>query len=238
MDYNFLSNLSLEQLVQLKKCLLEDNDNKGLLTEIDKAVSYKTFCYRDFCSDRLPNYRKENEEYYLELAKQINLRDVPFLCDSLNARIVNNFPCPRFYLDDNYSLFCLENWFKEILNMYRREGGYNTYNYIKNYIYYLLLNDSNVGVEDIFKQYEEKKLLAKEHVSEIASYLYEYLKNIDGLYLSIGRQGIANTARRTNNSVPLSPYQEKLVSAVAFGTSYEKLEDRNYEDSKRLLFIK
>jgi len=229
--------MDLTQLEQLKKSLIEDNDNKILLAELDKVISYKDFCYRYFCVDRIPNYRKENEEYYLELAKQITLGDVPFLCDSLNAR-VNKFPFPRFYLEDNDSLFYLENWFKDTYNIYHRDGGYNTYNYIKNYIYYLLLNNSNISKKDTFEQYEDKKLLAKEHIAEIASYLYEYLKNVDGLYLSIGRQGIANTARRTNNSAPLSPYQEKLVSAVAFGTSYEKLEARDYEDCKRLLFVR
>lgn len=148
------------------------------------------------------------------------------------------FLIPRFRLEDNESLYDLENWFNVARHRYDREGGYNTYNYIKNYIYSLLLGDTYVSKEEVFKQYDEKCLLAKERIVEIASYLYDYLKNVDGLHLSIERQGIANTTRRTNNSRPLSPYQERLVKAVAFGTSYEKIKARNYEDCKRLLFVR
>lgn len=192
---------------------------------------------RNFLVEDLSNYREENEEKYLEIIKNIKINSLPFLCNSLNDRTVNIFPIWRFMTEDNYSLFYLEIFYKEPYNTYHREGGFNTYNYIKDYIYGLLLSNSNLSAEDVFYQYDEKMKLVSYNIAEVAAYLYEYMKNVDGIKFSVGRQGLANTARRINRNAPLSSYQEKLVQAVAFGISYEKLEARDYEHTKRLLFI-
>ena len=237
MDYNMLNNMNLSQLQELKNILNTEEGCKLLLKEINRRIPYKELGLREFSSRRLYNYREENVEKYLEIIKNIRINSLPFLCSSLNDRTVNTYPIWRFMAEDNYSLFYLENFYKEPYNTYHREGGFNTYNYIKDYIYGLLLNDSNIGASDVFFQYDKKMKLVGYNIAEVAAYLYEYMKNLDGIKFSVGRQGIANTARRTNRNAPLSPYQEKLVQAVAFGTTYEKLEAGDYEHAKRLLFI-
>ena len=120
---------------------------------------------------------------------------------------------------------------------YREENEEKYLEIILKTIYGLLINNSNLSVQDVFYQYDEKMKIVSQNIAEVAAYLYEYMKNVDGIKFSVGRQGLANTARRTNRNAPLSPYQEKLVQAVAFGASYEKLESGDYEHAKRLLFI-
>ena len=237
MDYNMLNGMNLSQLQELKNILNTEEGCKLLLEEIDRRIPYKELGLKEFSSRRLYNYKEENEEKYLEIIKNIRINSLQFLCSSLSDRTVNTYTIWRFREEDKYSLFYLENFYKDPYNTYHREGGFNTYNYIKDYIYGLLLSNSNISVSDVFYQYDEKMKLVSYNIAEVAAYLYEYMKNVDGIKFSVGRQGLANTARRVNRNAPLSPYQEKLVQAVAFGTSYEKLESRDYEHAKRLLFI-
>ena len=57
------------------------------------------------------------------------------------------------------------------------------------------------------------------------------------LKISTGNVGISATRNRNDMKDSLSLYQRRFVDAVSFGTSCEKLENKNYEDCKRLLFI-
>lgn len=245
MDFKFLNTLSLSELENLKECLLSGKESaNALLEELEKIITYKkglNLGLINYSSDRIPYYKKENEEQCLGLLSEIELKDLQFFASSLNARVVNRHPFFtekfHFVLDDNVSLNVFEDIFKKPYTIYSHEGVYNTYNYIKNYIYYLLLNNSNITKEDIFNEIDYKYFLASKKISDIASYLYELKQQTENSALSIGNKGLGAATKRMECDRPLSQYQQNIVGAVAFGTTAEKLEAGNYEDCKRLLFV-
>lgn len=247
MEMNFLDKLSISELESLK-IYLNGKESAKLLEEINKRIAFKKNLESgliDFSSDRMPYYKEENRKQCIELLKEIKLNELPFLESAMtrDAKGVNLWSfLPLSKIDKNLThdectLLFLENFFKDKDYIEGHEGVYNTLNYIKNYIYYLLINNNNLNKEDIFIDYDDKYKIVTEQISEIANYLYELRKTDIELKLSIGNAGLYNTTKRIDTAKPLSRFQKRFVSAIAFGTSYEKLEKRNYEDCKRLLFI-
>lgn len=245
MEYGFLKKLEIEQLNKLKFSLNSSEDLKKLLCEVDSVLSIKSGIETgeiDFSSDRLSNYKKENEDRCVELLGELTLDDVPFLRGSFSAREVNRMG-PLLNerisnnLSDNFNLLKLDEFFCESHNVYFYEGVYNTLNYVKNQIYYYLLNNSNVSKKELLDGMDYKLELTKKQIADIASYLYEIKKVSSQIKISTGNAGISGTCKRTEKKETLSSYQRRFVQAVAFGTTCEKLENGNYEDCKRLLFI-
>ena len=246
MGYKFLNSLNLDQLEELKVSLSSsDNGLKDLLDEIESVISIRTRIENgviDFSSDRLSNYRKENEGRCIELLSELTLNDVPFLRGAFSAREVNRMgPLLTARIDDNlsdnFNLLTLNEFFSEPYTVFCYEGVYNSLNYVKNQIYYYLLNNSNVSKSELFDGMEYKMELTSKQLADIASYLYEIKKLSSQLKVSTGNAGISGTRKRSDKKDTLSSYQKRFVQAVAFGTTCEKLENGNYEDCKRLLFI-
>ena len=177
MDYKFLKNLSLSELNELK--LVLSSSSNELLDEVLKHITYKEGLQQgviDFSSDRMPYYRCENEGRCIELLDELTLDDVPFLRGAFSAREVNRMGsllCSRISdeLDDNFNLLTLDNFFLEPFAVFSYEGVYNTLNYIKNQIYYCLLNNSNVSKKELTQDMEYKKELTKKQLSDIARYI-------------------------------------------------------------------
>jgi len=243
MDFKFLNTLSLTDLENLKESLLLGNEDKiEVLKEIEKIILYKkdvNLGIINYSSDRMTYYKKENADQCIELLSEIELNDLDFFANSLNARVVNRHPffIERFGItSSNVTLNTFEDIFKYPNNIYSHEGVYNTYNYIKDYIYYLLMNNPNVTKEDIFSKFKDKYNLVAKKIPEIASYLYTLKQQTDNSVLSIGNKGLGTATKRIESERPLTEYQQNIVGAVEFGTTIEKLEDSNYDDCKRLLF--
>lgn len=245
----FLDNLSLTELESLRYYFVNDDTAaKSLIEEIDRKISFKKnidFGLMDFSSDRMPNYREENESRCIELLNEIKLNELDFLVSSMSrdAKGVNAMSClPLTRIDkdlkwDDCTLLSLETFFKDHYQIESHEGVYNTFNYIKNYIYYLLMNSSSLDRDGVFALYDDKFKMVSEQLADIASYLYEMRNDASELKLSIGNAGLYNTTRRVDNSKPLSRFQRRFADAIAFGISYDKLEKRDYEECKRLLFV-
>lgn len=249
MGYDFLDNLSLVDLENLKFSLSVGNvrSNK-LMDEIERKINFKKgleLGIIDFSASRLPNYKVENEEFCLQLLNQIIINELPFL-EAVMGRDAKGVNAMSFLMHsrigeglngDNCSLIKLDDFFKNYHNVNSHEGVYNTFNYVKNYIYGLLISNQNIFKEDIFADYEDKYCLVCEQIADIASYLYEIRKDADEIKLSIGNAGLYATTMRNDTIKPLSRFQRRFVDAIAFGISYEKLEKKDYEECKRLLFV-
>jgi len=246
---NFLDKLSLSELEELRYYIVLGKDaSKGLIEEIDRKISFMKSIdlgLIDFSSDRMPNYREENENRCIELLNEIKLNELSFLVSSMtrDAKGVNAMtylPLSKLGKEinfDNCTLFSFDNFFKNHYEVESHEGVYNTFNYIKNYIYYLLINNKNLDRDDVFALYDDKYQMVSEQIADIASYLYEMRNDFSELKLSIGNGGLYGTTKRIDTSKPLSKFQRRLADAIAFGISYDKLEKRDYEECKRLLFV-
>jgi len=128
----------------------------------------------------------------------------------------------------------IEEFFKKNDYSYGYEKAYNNFNYIKNFIYKCLLDNPNASYNDIFKDLLKKQLLVKDKLAEISSYLYDVRSDGD-LKLSVSNAGLKkNIAKVTPN---ITYRQERLIEAIAFGTTLENLEIGNYEDSKKLIYL-
>jgi len=249
MGCDFLDNLSLSDLENLKLSLSSgDIHTKKLIDEINRKINFKKkieLGIVDFSASRLPNYMVENEEDCLRLLEQIFINELPFLKtamsrDAKGVNAMSFLPLSRIgegLNSDNCSLIKLDDFFKDFDYVHSHEGVYNTFNYIKNYIYGLLINNQNITKEDVFADYDDKYCLVCEQIADIASYLYEIRKDSDEIKLSIGNAGLYGTTKRDDTSKTLTRFQRRFADAITFGISYEKLEKRDYEECKRLLFV-
>lgn len=135
---------------------------------------------------------------------------------------------PVLYFDKVNNLFKY-NLFQEDF-----EGPYNMLNYIKNYIYYLLKQKDEITTAEIFSDYDKKRELVTVQIRDISSYLCE-IRNGTNLRLCIANAGLSRTANKTGEK--FNEQQQLFIDALAFGTTLEKIENRNYEDYKRLLYL-
>ena len=117
---------------------------------------------------------------------------------------------------------------------YGYEKAFNNYNYIKNYIYQCLSNNPDATYDDIFRSFYDKQLLVKDKFADISSYLYA-IRGDEDLKLSVSNAGLKKNKDKLDSQ--LTYRQERLVEAIAFGTTLEKLQMDNYEDSKKLIYL-
>lgn len=128
----------------------------------------------------------------------------------------------------------VDNIFKYDLFQGDFEGPYNMLNYIKNYIYYLLKQEKELTPKDVFSDYYEKRKLVTIKIRDISSYLCE-IRNGTNLRLCIANAGLSRTANKTGEQFNIQ--QSLFIDALAFGTTLEKIENREYEDYKKLLYL-
>lgn len=113
-------------------------------------------------------------------------------------------------------------------------GPYNMLNYIKDYIYSLLKQNPNIDREDVFKDYSEKKELVNLRLRDISSYLLE-IRNGTNLKLCICNLSLSKNAEKVSKYNTAD--QDLFIDTLAFGTTLEKIENRNYEDYQKLFYL-
>ncbi len=113
-------------------------------------------------------------------------------------------------------------------------GPYNMLNYIKNYIYFLLKQNPNIDRKDVFKDYSEKKELVSLRLGDISAYLSE-IKNGTNLKLCIFNNALSKSVNKVREKNTMS--QSLFIDALAFGTTLEKIENRDYEDYQKLFYL-
>lgn len=113
-------------------------------------------------------------------------------------------------------------------------GPYNMLNYIKDYIYSLLKQNPNIDREDVFKDYSEKKELVNLRLRDISSYLLE-IRNGTNLKLCICNLSLSKNAEKVSKHNTID--QDLFVDTLAFGTTLEKIENRDYGDYQKLLYL-
>ena len=113
-------------------------------------------------------------------------------------------------------------------------GPYNMLNYIKDYIYSLLKQNPNIDREDVFKDYSEKKELVNLRLRDISSYLLE-IRNGTNLKLCIYNHSLSRNAEKVSKYN--TTHQDLFIDTLAFGTTLEKIENRNYEDYQKLFYL-
>ena len=254
MDTKFLKTLQLSDLEELKDILEDNNVEKQKLLEIiNETIKYRKDLENgelDFSSDRMIYMNDSNQEKIREVLKKLTIDDFLFLEASFKAYTNRrrNFPFERIsefrFKNKNsvlmYSFITLDkldSFFEDDEdNKFLYEGVYNTLNYIKEYIGYCLDDKEDVSKEVLFSDYEKKKDIVSINFLTLGKYFSD-MREGTKLQLSIGNSGFKSTSTSVKSSKTLTYNQMNLVSAVAFGTSLEKLEEGNYEDCKRLLFL-
>ena len=113
-------------------------------------------------------------------------------------------------------------------------GPYNMLNYIKDYIYSLLKQNPNIDREDVFKDYSEKKELVNLRLRDISSYLLE-IRNGTNLKLCICNLSLSKNAEKVSKYNTAD--QDLFIDTLAFGTTLEKIKNRNYEDYQKLFYL-
>jgi len=137
-------------------------------------------------------------------------------------------------ISNRLSLIKIEDFFENEDYIYGYEFVYNTYNYIKNYVCQILLSNEGATKEDIIASWEEKQIIVEKNIVDIAKYLLKIRSKVNGK-ISVCNSALKKTVQKKGTK--FSATQKQLIEAVAFGTTLEKLEVGNYEDSKRLIYL-
>lgn len=221
----------------------------------------------NFTSSYIPNYDRKLDKYCTEVLSQIKVNDLSFFLESFKNKGNTHYAYPSIYFYKEFEDKIILNnltilldlvssvhqcykynlsypdilYFDKVddifkINLFQEdfEGPYNMLNYIKSYIYSLLKQKKEVTAEDIFLNYSEKKRLVTIQLKDISSYLYE-IRNGTNLRLCIHNMGLSRMVNKTGDQLSLR--QSLYVDALAFGTTLEKIEDKNYEDYQKLLYL-
>ena len=137
-------------------------------------------------------------------------------------------------IQSTLDLWIVDELFKNNLFQKDFEGPYNMLNYIKNYIYQLLKQKKEITPEDIYEDYYEKRELVTIQIKDISSYLCK-IRNGTNLRLCISNAGLSKNTNKTGNKITFD--QSLYIDALSFGTTLEKLENKDYEDYKKLLYL-
>lgn len=129
----------------------------------------------------------------------------------------------------------LDNFFKDEEMIKKYEGVFNTYMYIREYILSMIKRDSSFTFENIFDSFDEKKEIVVDNFKDICSYLLSVRELINGLRLSFGNTKIAYNSRKEDKE--FTEYQRMFINGLAFGTTKEKLENGDYTDLSRIIYL-
>ena len=191
---------------------------------LESMRSPKNTMFSDFC---------DMERYY---KSQVKLNDDLRLFLRLSSYLY-------FYYKDNKIIYPGEALkLKKVDDIFKNNpilqeeliGPYNMLNYIKNYIYFLLKQNPNIYRKDVFKDYSEKKELVSLRLGDISAYLSE-IKNGTNLKLCIFNNALSKSVNKVREKNTMS--QSLFIDALAFGTTLEKIENRDYEDYQKLFYL-
>ena len=235
-----LSSLTTEELKEFRILLTTNRTGRDqFLEQINERIISRQekskVITQEFRSDRLPYYDIEKKQVVGKAIKNLNI--IPFLSLFTNSLTSGNNKVHGLNINRIYrtgKLQDMEAFFTSKETRENYEGLYNTFQYIKNYIYYCAKEKDEICEEDVFKEKQKKKGIVTANLLNIATYLEE-IKEGTKLRLSIGDGSLTVSSRE--KTVPLTEKQEILVDALTFGMPLEKLQKGNYEDAKRLLFL-
>lgn len=222
---NFLENTKISDLDFLFRSLnhMRGNNEKGTLT------TEKLILLNEETKSISESYGITNEYQLFELILNhlYHKRTHPLLCEKEIVNAWNRFR----------TLAYLDEFFKDINNCLDYQGSYTTYKYVKSYLKENLIEDSKESDYDlVYKNFNRKILLATENLVPIANELLVLRESIPNSRISVCNQGLKKATKKIPNS-PITFDQQIFINAIAFGTTEEKLEAKNYEDAKKLLFL-
>jgi len=150
--------------------------------------------------------------------------------------ILKNETIIEFLQNAKYLAF-LDKFFQNIDNCLAYQGSFITYSYVKSFLKKVLASEEHIANNTlIYQDYDKKIKLVTENLTDIASSLLEYRERFPNSRLAIYNQGLRKIINKESNS-PLSFNQKIFIEALAYGTTFEKLESKNYEDAKKLIYI-
>ena len=141
--------------------------------------------------------------------------------------------------NETYTLGHLDKIFHNDQNRLDYQGTYAAFQYIKKHIEESLstvTEENETEDELVWKNYDKKKIIVTKNIASIANYVLIQRNQIPGARIFINNGGLSKTAKKKKEST-ITFAQERLVEAIAFGTTLEKLTQKNYEDAKQLIYV-
>lgn len=129
----------------------------------------------------------------------------------------------------------LDEFFLDDRNIKECEGTYNSYMFIKEYIYQLLNLYPDVTVDDLFSGLDSKKDLVTQYFQEICIYLYTLRESIPKARLSAFNPKISFASKYRHEK--LDRDYSLFADMLAFGTTLEKLQNKDFEDYQRIIYV-
>lgn len=131
----------------------------------------------------------------------------------------------------------LDKIFQNEQNRLDYQGTYAAFQYVKKHIWESLsINTEEKEEELVWKNFDQKKILVTENLAPIATYVLIQRNQIPKARVFINNGGLSRTAQKKKGSPP-TYVQKRFIDAIAFGTTLEKLQQQNYEDSKQLIYL-
>lgn len=115
------------------------------------------------------------------------------------------------------------------------ESVFNTYMYIREYIFSQLKENESFTKDNVFDDIDEKTQIIIDNFRDICSYLLSVREVIDGLRLFFGDTKIAYNSKKEDKE--FTEYQRTFINGLAFGTTKEKLENGDYTDLSRIIYL-
>lgn len=199
------------------------------------------FLYRNFyCSTG--NNKKGNLNYTKLLLEYPEVQEIAKSCGIINMErgLTKEF-CNHPYIVDLkqrvYFLSYVDRFFKGTEQILDYEGSCNTFLYVKEYICDCIDEEKDMeeNFQTVFLDVGEKIEYVKANFKEIANFLLEERNRIPFARLSIYNNAISRGARKFGQQFTMD--QKEFIDAIAFGNTLEDLQQGNYENMKRLIYI-
>ena len=131
----------------------------------------------------------------------------------------------------------LDKIFQSEQNRLDYQGTYAAFQYVKKHIWERLsITTEEKEDELVWKNFDKKKILVTENLAPIADYVLIHRNQIPKARIFINNGGLSRMAQKKTGRPP-TYVQERFIDAIAFGTTLEKLQQQNYEDSKQLIYL-
>lgn len=237
-----ISSYSLSELMNIKMIIEDEELKKRLYREIEKRNQNKINLEK-YNSDRLPEFYEHYSNQCLDLLSKLSFVDVKFLINSSICDAGNN--CGGDFMSNLWKIFqsgyynirIFDDYFTQNPDkIYYYEGFYNTLNYMKTYISTMLYLGNPIETkQDLFSDFDKKRQLVTENLRNVSEYLLDLRNQIVDSRLSVGNQALSKNACKSGTNITY--HQNIFINSIAFGSTLEKLEDKNYEEATRLLFV-
>lgn len=131
----------------------------------------------------------------------------------------------------------LDKIFQNEQNRLDYQGTYAAFQYVKKHIGERLSTTTKGNEEElVWKDFDKKKIIVTENLAPIASYILTQRNQIPGARVFVNNGGLSRTTKKKKECSP-TYVQKRLIDAIAFGTTIEKLQQQNYEDTKQLIYL-